>query len=409
MSYTNYINKLSSETKKALEESSNVNQEIQDLKKYKFSMKHLNDNSIGYTIKYKINIDEDFNNIINPVSYEILICYLIENILFIHLYQIVYHIYNFKKEIFISFFHINKDYLQLIHSKIIKNISESTKEISKNIRIKFANNLNLPFSLQIKILKKEYPTLLQTICNKIYFKKLEQKSKEIVTSIIKILQINEIEIIEYSSIQISTYYSNQDPVSYLDSLEDSENSDNYSKEDDDSEKEKELENNNIEFINKNIRELFWHSQEPKISTNNKSSNKFKHSLIFIFIFAIIVYLLPKFINKLSNFNKNNVVIDNILDLATEDLTQTNINKKPSSLNKLDTIIENQNEPYEPYEPYEPNEPNEPNEPSDQPDELKVIASNILRKYNESSNNNKNIELKNIKNRLKLILEETSTN
>ena len=56
MSYTNYINKLSSETKKALEESSNVNHEIQDLKKYKYSIKHLNENSIGYTIKYKIII-----------------------------------------------------------------------------------------------------------------------------------------------------------------------------------------------------------------------------------------------------------------------------------------------------------------------------------------------------------------
>ena len=34
MSYSNYINKLSSETKKALEESSNVNYEIQDLDSY---------------------------------------------------------------------------------------------------------------------------------------------------------------------------------------------------------------------------------------------------------------------------------------------------------------------------------------------------------------------------------------
>ena len=105
-------------------------------------------------------------------------------------------------------------------------------------------------------------------------------------------------------------------------------------------------------------------------------------------------------NKLSDFNKNNIVIDNILDLATEDLTQTNINKKNKFVKKLDPIIE---------QPNEPNEPNEPSEPSDQPDELKIIASNILKKYNESSNQNKNIELKNIKNRLKLILEETSTN
>jgi hypothetical protein len=402
MSYTNYINKLSSETKKALEESSNVNHEIQDLKKYKFSMKHLNNNSIGYTIKYKINIDEDFNNIINPISYEILMCYLIENILFINHYQIVYQIYNWKKELFISFFHINKDYLQIIHSKIIKNISESTREISKNIRIKFANNLNLPFSLQIKILKKEYPTLLQTICNKINDKKILKKSKEIITSIIKILQINEIEIIEQSPIQLSTYYVNQDPINYLETIDDKYDYETGSGSDSEIEIEieKEIEkddNKNIEFINKNIRELFWHTQESKTPSLKKSSSYLSHSLIFIFIFAIIVYLLPNFINKLSDFNKNNVVIDNILDLATEDLTQTNIKKKSFPINKLEPIIEQQNEP------------NEPNEPSDQPDELKILANNILKKYNESSNQNKNIELKNIKNRLKLILEETSTN
>ena len=68
MSYTNYINKLSSETKKALEESSNVNHEIQDLKKYKYSMKHLNDNTIGYNIKYKISVDNDILSLMNQHS-----------------------------------------------------------------------------------------------------------------------------------------------------------------------------------------------------------------------------------------------------------------------------------------------------------------------------------------------------
>ena len=403
MSYTNYINKLSSETKKALEESSNVNQEIQDLKKYKFSMKNLNDNSIGYTIKYKIKVDEEFNNIINPNSYEILICYLIENILFTNQYQIVYHIYYWKKEFYISFFHTNQDYLQLIHSKIIKNILQLIKEISKNIRMKFANNLNIPFSLQIKILRKEYPTLIQTICNIVHRKKLEKKSKEIVTSIIKILQINEIEIIEYTSIHLSTYYSNEDPINYLNEFKDLKSEDiEILESETDTETETEIDkedNKNIEFINKNIRELFWHSPDSN-KIKNKSSNKFTHSLIFTFIFAVIVYLLPKFMNKLSDFNKNNIIIDNILDLATEDLTQTNINKKTQFIKKLDPIIEQSNEP---------NEPNEPSEPSDYPDELKIIANNILKKYNESSNQHKNIELKNIKNRLKLILEETSTN
>ena len=46
-------------------------------------------------------------------------------------------------------------------------------------------------------------------------------------------------------------------------------------------------------------------------------------------------ILDEYINKLTNFNKNNTVIDNILDLATEDLTQTNIHKKTNNLKKMD--------------------------------------------------------------------------
>ena len=69
MSYTNYINKLSSETKKALEESSNVNNEIQELKKLRFSLPNLNDYLLGYSIKYKIVIDKDIENIINLNNY----------------------------------------------------------------------------------------------------------------------------------------------------------------------------------------------------------------------------------------------------------------------------------------------------------------------------------------------------
>ena len=166
---------------------------------------------------------------------------------------------------------------------------------------------------------------------------------------------------------------------------------------------------NIEFINDNIKQLFWHGLENKESLKNK---KWMHSILFTFIFAIIVYLLPKYMNKISDFSKNNIIIDNILDLATEDLTQTNVQKKASIFKKLDTIIEQSNELYEPHKPHEPNEPNEPNEPSepsDQPDELKIIASNILKRYGDSSHQNNNIELRNIKERLKLILEETSTN
>jgi len=395
MSYSNYINKLSSETKKALEESSNVNYEIQDLKKYKYSMKHLNDNTIGYNIRYKIYVDNDILSLMNPNSYEILFSFLIENEIFLNNVYIKYDIYKGKKdELYISFFHTNKEYLQHIHSVIIQNIKQTIQDISKNFRNKFTSSVDLPYSVKLKIFKKEYPILIQIICNIIQKKKLNENSEEIINSIIKILQINEIKIIETSLIQLNTYLYSEDSIDFLLSYTKKEDTENL--EDTKYTQDSQESNKNIEFINNNLKELFWHSSESK--KNPKS--KFTHSLFFTFLFALIVYLLPKYINKLTDYTKNNVVIDNILDLATEDLTQTNINKKTMNVKKLDSIIENYNEP---------NEPNEPSEPSDQQDELKIIASTILRKYNESSKQHNNIELKNIKDRLKLILEETSTN
>ena len=395
MSYSNYINKLSSETKKALEESSNVNYEIQDLKKYKYSMKHLNDNTIGYNIRYKIYVDNDILSLMNPNSYEILFSFLIENEIFLNNVYIKYDIYKGKKdELYISFFHTNKEYLQHIHSVIIQNIKQTIQDISKNFRNKFTSSVDLPYSVKLKIFKKEYPILIQIICNIIQKKKLNENSEEIINSIIKILQINEIKIIETSLIQLNTYLYSEDSIDFLLSYTKKEDTENL--EDTKYTQDSQESNKNIEFINNNLKELFWHSSESK--KNPKS--KFTHSLFFTFLFALIVYLLPKYINKLTDYTKNNVVIDNILDLATEDLTQTNINKKTMNVKKLDSIIENYNEP---------NEPNEPSEPSDQQDELKIIASTILRKYNESSKQHNNIELKNIKDRIKLILEETSTN
>ena len=295
MSYTNYINKLSSETKKALEESSSVNHEIQDLKKYKYSMKHLNDNSIGYTIKYKIKIDEELKDIINSSSYEILMCYFIENEIFVNHFHVVYKIYKWKNDVFISFFHTNRDYLQHVHSQIIQNITQTIKEISKNIRIKFSNSINLPFSLQIKILKKEYPVLIQTICNMIKSKKLEN-SEDIINSIIKILQINELQIVESSCINVSTYQFQEDPIDYLGSLNLENSESSMDVEDYDSDKSST--NKNIEFINNNIRELFWHATDTK-KNKNKESTKIGHSIIFILIFAAIVYIIPNYMDKIN--------------------------------------------------------------------------------------------------------------
>jgi hypothetical protein len=403
MSYSNFINKLSSETKKALEESSNVNNEIQDLKKYKYSMKNLNDNTIGYNIKYKIYDENEIYTIMNPNSYEILLFYLIENEIFLNNVYIKYDISRGKKnEFYISFFHTNQEYLQHVHYQIIQNIKQTIQEMSKNMRKTFPDTIILPYLLKLKLLKKEYPILIKIICNIIDKNKLNDYSEEIVKSIIKILQINEIKIIECCSLHLTTYLYNDEPINYLllnnKEEEKSVNSVNLENSEDTNDTKESNENKNIEFINNNIRQLFWHTESE--NKDKKSKNKFTHSLFFTFLFALIVYLLPTYINKLSDLNKNNIIIDNILDLATEDLTQTNLQKQTNNIKKMDTIIE---------QPNEPNEPNEPSEPSDQPDELKIIANNILKTYNDSSNHHKNIELKNIKDRLKLILEETSTN
>ena len=77
MSYTNYINKLSYDTKKALEESSNIHNEIHNLKKNNYSLKYLNDNSIGYKIKYIFDIDKEIQNVNNNIALEIILYYLI--------------------------------------------------------------------------------------------------------------------------------------------------------------------------------------------------------------------------------------------------------------------------------------------------------------------------------------------
>jgi len=404
MSYTNYINKLSYDTKKALEESSSIHNEILNLKKNKFSLKYLNDNSIGYKIKYIIEIDKEIQNVNNSIALEIILYYLIENELFQNNIHLEYVIYFWKNNLYFSLFHTDSDYLTSIFPKIIQNIYQSIQELSDNIRNKLSNYLTLPIVLKIKILKKEYPIFINIICNILNKKKLIDTSEEIINAIIKILQINEIQIKQYSDIYISTYKSNDDPIEYLISKKNDENKVLDNKSDDaldEASDDSDKSSKNIEFINDNIKQLFWHTLENiEPSKKNGKNKKWLHSILFTFIFAIIVYLLPKYMNKISDFSKNNVVIDNILDLATEDLTQTTIQKKAPIFKKLDTIIE---------QPNEPNEPNEPSEPSDQPDELKIIASNILKRYSDSSHQNKNMELKNIKDRLKLILEETSTN
>jgi len=410
MSYSNFINKLSSDTKKALEESSQINQE---LRKHKFAFKKYNNNSIGYKIKYTFEIDNEIKNSYYLTALQIIINFLLETEIFLNECFFQYNFQIYKGNLRLSIFHSDKDYLLTLSDDFIVNVNKKISEISNHIRNKFLEITSTPLKIKIKLLQKDYPILINILCNTIAEKKLIEHSDTIIDCIIKLLFMNDINISRDNNIYLSTLKSEEDPINFLTQFvnpKSTQSTEPPAKKIKINDTPKLL-SNQIETVNDNIKQLFWHSIGNIEQQNNKSKKSYLiHSIIFILILALTIYQVPKYIQKLTNFSKNSSVIDNILDIATDDLTatatatatnafKTNVNR---NLNKLDTINEftetenfGQGEPAEPVEPAEPNEPN---------DDINVITRSIIKNFD-----NKNLDLKGIENRLKLILEETSTN
>ena len=127
----------------------------------------------------------------------------------------------------------------------------------------------------------------------------------------------------------------------------------------------------MEMVNNNLPQLFWKTLDQK-----KENKPFLHGIIFIFIILFIIYPTPYLFEKIRNLTKSSVVIDDILDVATEDLTmtmtKTNHNNKKSKKednDKLNTIVEE----------------NSNIDTADQFDNIDKITQNIINEYTKDKN------------------------
>jgi len=415
MSYINYINKLSSDTKKVLQETSFIQDELEKYKPlFNLSTKYTS-NSIGYKIKYIFQIDNELSTKIYLDCLKTILTFIVETYLLNNdLIYINYDLQIIDQYLCLSFFHKNSNYIENIGKNIVDYISKELEVISLNIRSKLID-ISLPLKIKLKTLRKEYPILVDIICNIIKEENHLEDVENFVNSLIKLLSINDFNILKDKEVKLETLESLEDPINFLTNKRKNDIPvvEHKKQKIDKSEDQKieKLEKNiflsekpfsmldQIETVNDNLKQLFWHTLETKKS----DYSHFKHAIIFILIIALLIYKVPSWIEKLIQFNKSNSVIDNILDLATEDLTTTIIKNKNSdfskSINILETIDENAAELYEPNQPYEPSEPSEC-------EDIGLITRNIIKKFNQSENTND--DLKSIESRLRYILEETDT-
>jgi len=422
MSYTNYINKLSSETKKVIEEHNTLHEELKKQNLILNLLQNYNDNSIGYKIKYTFHVENEFTNNFSLIALEILINYVLEHHIQKNDMSFFHYSFNINdNHLILSLFHSRKDYLATISENLGNIIINGIQNISAKIRPKFVDISSTPFTFKVKILQKQYPILVDILCNKISQNNLNNDIENIVDSLIKLIIINEINLVNKTEILNTTFKSEENSYNFLienskkpkveikmpetkkakieKPLENKENTNENVQI-----KKEEILKPDMEIVNDNIKQLFWHTLDSM--EEEKPKSKWFHSLIFVLIVALTLYSVPKYIQKFINFSKNKSVIDNILDLATEDLTTFTKTLLPTSNfknnNKLDTIVENSD--VNGGSPFEPFEPAQPSEPSD--NDIKVITRNIIKSF--STTDKKNLDLKSIENRLKLILEETDT-
>lgn len=394
MSVINFINKLSSEVKKVSEEHYFTEEELRKQKNSFKLLSTFNNNTIGYKNKYLFEIDEEYKNDVNFYAVEIIFNYLLE--LFIQSNDISffkYEFYIYENNLHLSLFHTQKNYLEEVSKNIINFFSIESNNLSLKIKNKFIDFSILPFKSKIKFIQKEFPLIIDILCNLINDKQLNDKSNEITDSIIRFIITNDINIIKLGDIKISTLKSQENPIEFLDNKRKNDNKIPL--------KTKKFKNESNEIINDNIKHLFWHTIERK---NELIKTDWMNSAVFLTVVAVVSYIFPNYLQKFLDLKKSNSVIDNILDTATEDLTTVN-NKKSEKIisdNEIEKILKNEMIDDLPDFNLSSKENTRSNL------DFESITRNILNKLSNSDVTNSSVEIKNIENRLKDILEETNT-
>jgi len=408
MNYVNYLNKISTDVKKIIVENSQIQEDLKKNKVYFNLLSDLRKNTIGYKIKYVFEIDNEMINQDFLFALQVIATYILEY--YIQNNEATYFKYYFdfsQNYLGLILFHTNKNYLELSSEALLNFIIKEFDNLSSQIRNKFIDLNSLTTRNKIKILQKENPILLDILCNLIKDKKLNKRTNHIIDSLIKLLFVNDFKIIKEKEIKYTTYKSEDDPLKFLtpdiNKELSTEEETQQSNENTEVEKVDNKENifKNVEKINENLKQLYWRTGGRRKTFLER--NDWIHGVVFLLLLAILIFKVPNFITKLMDFSKSSSVIDNILDLATEDLTTTVTKNKTFNFSKpqttkLETINESTSENQISVQPNEPLEPSE--------EDIGIITRNIIKNFNEAENGS--IDLKSIENRLKVILEETDT-
>lgn len=439
MSIITIINKLSSDFKKVSEEHYQTEEEI---KQQKASLKLLpvfNKNSIGYKIKYIFQLDNEFKNEIHFYALQIITNYLLES--FILLNENCFFKYEFyihDNNLILSLFHTNSNYLEDISNNLIQYISSEINNLSSKIKPQFIDQSS-SLRTKIKIINKDFPIIIDILCNLINDKDLHNKSNDIIDAIIRFIFNNDVKIFKFNDIKITTFRSQEDAFAFLENKRknDSNNTPIKNKKNKNDTTNKDPEEKKLTFltneiINENMKQLFWHTMERKQET---IKSDWMNSAVFLTVCAIITHAFPNYLQKFLDFKHSNSIIDNILDLATEDLstmipkkqnfaskdeTSTKSSKSDSSTinnhlsdkiikdKELQKILKNEflDDIPEYFSIKESNDHISPRKKNE--NDFESITRNILKKFNNNDSTSSSVEIRNIENRLRDILEETDT-
>ena len=443
VTYSTHINYATSQAKEALNKcyriennieeriDKKIDSQINKQNDYIITFLKSNNHSLGYKNRYRINIFKEMKNNFSIISLKIIFTYMIEQHIFLNnKYFFYYNFFVDKHKLYLDIFHNNKNYLTMISNNFTVSINNLLGKIHESVKNSFIDLDNTPLRIKLEKLQQLMPSFIDITVAILEEEKKIKDSKYIIDTIIKLLYINLINFEVIFSLKFVSKSNQNDAIKYIceySTLFDDEIKNNiYKNEEEDNFRilgsDKESLFNNINNINDKIQELFWHQGKENYPFKKKI-----HFLAFIFIIYFLLFPLSKIINKFIDQSKNSKILDDLLDMPTDnisDITQTlnknqkknNSQNKNTIFTKLNTIIE-ESENDEKTEKIDnkvkKNKTEEVNKNKNdwfQKENINYITRNIISDYNNLNKleTKKGCDIVDIEERLRNILEETTT-
>ena len=445
VSYSTHINNAATQAKEALNKCQRIENNIEEKIDYQINKQNeyiltflkSHNNSLGYKNRYKIKIYNELKNKYSIIALKAIFTYIVEHYMYIN-NNCLFH-YNFfvdNHNLYMDIFHNNKEYLKNISNNFINSISNIFENIHNLVKNSFIDLEHTPLRVKLEKLQKIIPSFVDITLSVIEEEKKIKNAVSIVDNIIKLLYLNLVNIESVFLIKFVSKSNRNDSIKYIceygELLEKTENIELLKKMDTENNNIKNTFNTdsnslfkNINNINDKIQELFWHQVNEKQPSSLK---KKLHFFAFIFIIYFLLFPLSKIVNKFINTSKNSKIMDDLLDMSTDnisDVTQTLNNKKNkknndnSTNNKLNTILEesetteknnNTSNVVLDINKNEEEIKKENDSKLFQKENINYIAKNIIDDYNNlnQSEIKKGSNIIDIEDRLRTILEETTT-